>query len=124
MSAHNEFGKWGEDMAVAFLEKNDYAVRHRNWRFRHLEVDIIAVKGTEIIFIEVKTRRNDEFGDPIDAVDEKKMKNILHAADTYIKLYQIDNPIRFDIIAVTGDENDYKVEQIKDAFYPTMTKSI
>lgn len=124
MAAHNELGKWGEDRAVEYLEKHDYAVRHRNWRFHHLEVDIVAVKDGTIIFFEVKTRRSEEYGDAIDAVDEVKMKNVLRAADVYLKLFQIDNPVRFDILAVTGDANEFKVEQVEDAFYPTSCKSI
>lgn len=124
MAEHNTLGKWGENAAVAYLEKNDYAIRHRNWRFHHLETDIIAVKENEISFIEVKTRKNSDYGEPYDAVDSKKMKNLIRAADTYIKMYQIDHNIHFDIISVIGDENGFTIDHIKDAFYPTIIQNL
>ena len=58
MAAHNTLGKKGEDAAVAYLEQNGYTIRDRNWRKNHLELDIVAVKGDELIIVEVKTRSN------------------------------------------------------------------
>lgn len=124
MADHLALGKAGEDAAVAYLERNDYAIRHRNWRRGHLEIDIVAVKENEIIFIEVKTRKGDEYGDPYEAVDMKKASNLMRAADTYIRLYELDNSIRFDILSITGSENNFKIEHIKEAFYPTTIKRL
>jgi putative endonuclease len=124
MAEHNVLGKSGEDAAVAYLEREDYTIRHRNWRYKHLEMDIVAVKDNEVIFAEVKTRQSDEYGEPYDAVNPKKMRNLIRAADTYIKLYQLDNPIRFDIISITGGMGNFKIEHIKEAFYPTINKNL
>ncbi len=124
MAKHLELGKAGEDAAVAYLEKHDYGIRHRNWRRGHFEIDIVAVKGNEVVFIEVKTRKNEEFGDPYEAVDMKKASNLMRAADTYIRLYELDNSIRFDILSITGSENNFKIEHIKEAFYPTTIKRL
>ena len=58
MATHNALGKAGEDAAAAYLERNGYAIRHRNWRKNHLELDIVATKDNEVVIVEVKTRSN------------------------------------------------------------------
>lgn len=124
MAEHLMLGKAGEDAAVAYLEKNDYAIKHRNWRRGHLEIDIVAIKNDEVIFIEVKTRKDNDYGEPFEAVDAKKAARLMRAADTYIKLYELDQSIRFDIISVMGDGINFNVEHIKEAFYPTIIKRL
>lgn len=120
MAEHNELGIAGENAAVAYLERNDYVIRHRNWRRGHLELDIVAAKGNELIVIEVKTRQNANYILPQEAVNMQKIKHIVRATDTYIKLFGIDSPVRFDIISVTGMEEPFKIEHIQEAFYPPM----
>ena len=120
MAEHNELGKAGEDAAVAYLERNDYIIRHRNWRKGHLELDIVATKANELIVVEVKTRTNTDFSQPIDAVDLPKIKRTVRAADTYMKLFQIDVPVRFDIISVVGEIGAFRIEHITEAFYPPL----
>ena len=56
MAIHNELGRWGEDYAADFLAAQGYRIVERNWRFGHHDIDIIASKGNEIVFVEVKTR--------------------------------------------------------------------
>lgn len=120
MAAHNTLGKAGEEAAVAYLEKKGYFVRDRNWRKGHLEIDIIATNGKELIFVEVKTRKNTDYQEPQDAVDWKKIRHIVNAADSYIKLNRIDIPIRFDIVTVVGENNQFQIEHIEEAFYPPL----
>ena len=103
MAKHNDLGKAGENAAAAYLEKEDYLIRHRNWRKGHFELDIVAAKDNELVVVEVKTRSNTEFAQPEDAVDVPKIRRTVRAADTYIKLFQIDIPVRFDIITVVGE---------------------
>ena len=124
MAEHIILGKAGEDAAIAYLEKSNYGIRHRNWRRGHLEIDIVATKDSETVFIEVKTRKNNEYGDPYEAVDSKKAANLMRAADTYIKLYELDGPIRFDILSIVGEEGKFEIEHIKEAFYPTSIKRL
>ena len=102
MAKHNDLGKAGENAAAAYLEKEDYLIRHRNWRKGHFELDIVAAKDNELVVVEVKTRSNTEFAQPEDAVDVPKIRRTVRAADTYIKLFQIDIPVRFDIITVVS----------------------
>lgn len=117
MAKHNRFGKQGEDAATAFLVKQGYQIRERNWRSGHLELDIVASKGDELVIVEVKTRSNNYAQDPLDAVDNKKIRHIVRAADTYIKLAALDMNVRFDIITLVGSPEEFQIEHIEDAFY-------
>ncbi|MDL2211003.1 YraN family protein [Bacteroides sp. OttesenSCG-928-M17] len=120
MAEHNELGKAGEEAAVKYLERNDYIIRHRNWRRGHLELDIVAAKDNELIVIEVKTRKSNALSTPQEAVTKQKIRHTLLAADTYIKIHQIDDPVRFDIISVIGEEGHFQINHIEEAFHPTM----
>ncbi len=116
MATHNTYGKNGEDIAVAYLEKNGYTIRNRNWRWNREEIDIVAQKGDVLIIVEVKSRKNELFGLPEDAVDERKMHHIISSADAYVKKFCIDNPVRFDIISVIGDKEEHVIRHIENAF--------
>lgn len=96
------YGCQAEQYAAEYLLLNGYIIRERNWHPRnsHLEVDIIAQKGMVIVFVEVKARSGN-FMDPADAVDEKKMKNMIRAARIYLSSVHEDYEYRFDIITVT-----------------------
>ena len=118
MAEHNILGTFGEEEATAYLEANKYTIRHRNWRAGKKELDIIAEKDTELIVVEVKTRRDTRFAVPQDAVDDKKIRRIVAATDAYLRKFSLDLSVRFDIITVVGTENDYIIEHIKEAFYP------
>ncbi|WP_294628097.1 YraN family protein [uncultured Bacteroides sp.] len=120
MAKHNELGKAGEAAAAAYLERQGYVVRDRNWRKGHYELDIVAVKDQKLIIVEVKTRSNTQFAAPEDAVGLPKIRRIVRAADTYMKLYQIDIPVRFDIITVVGNEDSFRIEHMKEAFFPPL----
>ena len=118
MAEHNVLGKEGEDAACAFLESKGYSILDRNWRWRKLELDIIAeYKGT-LVVVEVKTRRNEDFGSPEQAVDNAKIRRIVQATDVYLKKFCIDLPVRFDIISVTGIIPPFQIEHIEEAFFP------
>ena len=110
MAEHNLLGKAGEDAAVQYLEQHEYTIRHRNWRKGHLE----------LIIVEVKTRTDTDFALPQDAVTPQKIRRTVIAADTYIKLFQIDASVRFDIITVVGKVGNFRIEHIKEAFYPPL----
>lgn len=117
MAHHNILGRSGEDAAVQFLIDNGYIIRHRNWRRKHLELDIVATLRDVLVVVEVKTRTDSEFAMPEDAVTARKIKRIVTAADTYIRLFEIDLPVRFDVITVLGNEENFTIEHIKEAYY-------
>jgi len=120
MATHNALGKAGEDAATEYLKQNGYTIRDRNWRKNRLELDIVAAKDGELIIIEVKTRSNTEYIEPQEAVDWQKIRHIVVAADAYIKHFCLDAPVRFDIITAVGEPERFRIEHIKDAFYPPM----
>lgn len=120
MAEHNELGKIGEETAAFYLEEKGYAIRERNWRKGHLELDIVAQQDAELVFVEVKTRATADFQEPQEAVDRKKIRRIVLAANAYIRQNDISLPIRFDIVTVVGDAGKFRIEHIEDAFYPPM----
>ena len=88
MAQHNQLGKWGEEIACEKLITEGYAICERNWRVGSYEIDIIAMKGNRIVFVEVKTRSND-YVDPLESIDNKKILYICRSANAYIKQYDI-----------------------------------
>lgn len=116
MADHNELGKKGEKLAVDFLTNNNYKILEKNYRYLKAEVDIIAQKGDVLIAVEVKTRSSNYFGDPQDFITPKKIKLLLSAIDYYVVQRDLDVEVRFDIIAILLQENETKIEHLKDAF--------
>ncbi len=114
MAEHNILGNKGEETAIAFLKKKGYQILHVNWRYGHYELDIVAFSEEELVIIEVKTRSEHSFFSPEEAVNRKKIRNIVAAADKYVKMFNINIPVRFDIISIIGN----KIEHLEDAFYP------
>ncbi len=123
MAAHNEFGKWGEDIAERHLKQKGYVIVERDWHLEHRDVDIIALTPDSrgIVFVEVKTRNNDFLVDPIEAVTPKKMRNIGYCANAYIKMRNIILEPRFDVITIVGKgPSDAQITHIEDAFNPCL----
>ncbi len=121
MAEHIETGKKGENIAAKYLITNGYTVLTRNWTAGHLELDIIAKKNNIIIIVEVKTRTgNLQMYDPAVAVNRQKQKQLIRAANRYILTYNIQDEVRFDIISVFINGNDYNISHLEDAFYPTL----
>jgi putative endonuclease len=100
MAQHHNTGNLGESMAENYLVSNGYIILHRNWRYAHWEVDIIAVKNGKLHFVEVKTRRTTTFGYPEEDVSRKKIKNLLNAAEEFLLQYPQWKLIQFDIISI------------------------
>jgi putative endonuclease len=102
MAAHNELGKWGEELAAEYLQRKGYVIVERDWKSGHRDIDIIAVDGDVVVFVEVKTRRNNVFGEPEDSVNYMKLRNLRAAINHYVKYKHLNNEIRFDVISITG----------------------
>ncbi len=116
MARHNDTGRWGEQIAADALVCEGFAIKERNWRLGHLEIDIIAQRGNEYVFAEVKTR-SDKDSDPLEAVGPRKIMNMVRAADAFLN-YHSDSlfEVRFDLFSISGTPDDYTVEHIPDAF--------
>ena len=117
MSKTLDFGKEGEDLAVAFLEAKGYLVLERNWRYQKAEIDILALKNGILAVVEVKTRITDFFGKPQDFVDRKKIGLLVRAVDAYVISRDLDVEVRFDIIGITGKGPSAQLEHLVDAFF-------
>lgn len=118
MARHNLLGSKGEMLAARYLLDKGYAVLHYNWRSGHKEIDIIARQRDVLVFVEVKSRSSEEFGSAADAVDYKKIKRLISAAESYILRNRVDLKFRFDIVTVVGNCEPYRIEHIEDAFHP------
>jgi putative endonuclease len=119
MPNNTQKGFEGEEIAVNYLLKSGYSVLERNWRTKHLEIDIIAKKNETLAIVEVKWRNSDVFGSPEEFVTKAKQKKIIKAAHFYLKKQGLDLETRFDIISIT-QHPELKIEHIKDAFYPLL----
>jgi len=120
MAKHNELGKLGEDIAHQFLLENGYKIINRNWVFAKKEIDIIAFKDEYLVFIEVRTRTSSNWEHPRESITPKKIRNIILAADAYIKETELDNPVRFDVVTCMPKKEGGKwdIELIEEAFIP------
>ena len=107
-----------ESLASTYLEKNGLRIVERNFRFGHKEIDIIALDGETVVFVEVKGRTGSGFGSPGESVTRAKMRNIMKVAEAYLLRREMANrPCRFDVVCVSLDDNrDARFEHIRNAF--------
>ena len=120
MAEHNLLGNKGEMLAARYLLDAGFAIHEYNWRSGHKEIDIVAQERDVLVFVEVKTRSSDAFGSAEEAVTPAKMRNLILAADAYIKKKDIDLDIRFDVVTIVGHDENRTISHIRDAFYPTL----
>lgn len=118
VAAEPKIGKQGEDFAVRFLQANGYKILARNYRQRFGEIDIVAEDKDTLVFVEVKTRRNNRFGDPFEAVDTRKQGKLSRMAQDYISRNNYeDRNARFDVIAIyLSTDTRPDVHHIPNAF--------
>jgi putative endonuclease len=118
MAEHNETGTKGEEMAADYLTNKGYEILEKNWRFKNLEADIIAIIAKTLVVAEVKTRKSNYFGEPETFVNKQKQSNLIKTAHEYIQRNNLDLEVRFDIISIITGTNPITVNHIEDAFYP------
>ncbi len=119
MYKKHEIGKWGESIVCQYLESENYDIVERNFDCKQGEIDIVAFDKNkkELVFIEVKTRTNYNYGSPAEAVNLPKQKHIYMAAKYYIYLNKIkDVFFRFDVIEVYTKNNMCRINHIKQVF--------
>lgn len=119
MAEHNKLGAKGEEIAKKYLQQKGFQIIDQNWRFgNNDEIDLIALDGDELVFIEVKTRSSNEFGEPEEFVNRKKQRFIVRAANFYIDKKDIDKEVRFDVVAIILNPFEENIRHIQDAFSP------
>ena len=121
MSSRNKdkLGRLGEKQAARFLKRRGYRILGRNVALGIGEIDLVARDGDELVFVEVKTRTDDDFGSPLLAVDRHKRHKLVQLARTYLAKHNIsDAPCRFDVIGITARDGrkDPEIELVRDAF--------
>lgn len=110
-------GRWGEQLAVRYLKRRLYQIVETNYRAPAGEIDIIARRGKILAFVEVKTRRGCRCGAAVEAVNERKQRQIVRTAQWYLaKQGQSSLQPRFDVIAIQTDETSHDLKHLKDAF--------
>lgn len=126
MAQHNNEGSWGEDIAANYLAKQGYVILERDWKFGRSKVDLDIIckspDGRQVVFVEVKTRSTKELTNPEDAVDVAKIRRMGRAADSYVKMRDVVEELRFDIVGIVGVEGgqDIQINHIEDAFNPLL----
>jgi len=111
-------GRAGEDLAASFLEGQGYRIVTRNYRKRFGEIDIIAEDGSDLVFVEVKTRSSNTFGSPLEAVDLRKQLRMARAALDYMSGSGLhDRSARFDVVAVhLRQDKPARIDHVRNAF--------
>ena len=117
LNSRQLFGKKSESLAAKHLKKHGYKILEQNYHTKMGEIDIIAKHKGVIVFIEVKARRSDRFGDPKWAVTHKKQQKISMAALQYLKATEQSNAsARFDVVSINSSGNTPAIEIVKNAF--------
>jgi putative endonuclease len=121
MSDLARIGRVGEKQAERFLKRNGYRMVTRNYSCDGGEIDLVALDGRTVVFVEVKTRSSDEHADPQDAVTPEKQRRLIRAAKAFIQQTRSqDRACRFDVVAITlaGDKPG-RIELFRNAFGPS-----
>jgi len=112
-----KLGCWGEDLAEKYLREEGYNIVDRNFRCRSGEIDIIAMDGTELVFVEVKTRRNLNFGLPCESVTALKIKRLKRAAAYYASSHPVKHSgVRLDVIEILMQHGTVYIHHIENVF--------
>jgi putative endonuclease len=114
-------GDRGEDAAAKFLKRRGYHILARGLDLPLGELDIVAVDGRTVVFVEVKTRRSDDAGRPEDAIDSRKEQRMTQAALAYLKSNRLlEYSARFDVVAIMwpDDARTPTIEHFRNAFSP------
>lgn len=121
MSDHLKTGAIGEGLARKHLEEAGYTIEETGYKYRRVELDIIAKQAGCLVFVEVKTRRGTGFGHPSLAVSRAKERNIAKVAQAYMRRIDHTWEVRFDIIAILlHSDGSHTLEHMEDAFFPGM----
>lgn len=111
------FGKTGEDLAAAELERRGYQILARRWRQRGGEIDIIALDGGALVFVEVKARDDHDYGDAAESVTMRKRQTIVRLARLYAaETRWLDRPCRFDVVTIHRDPGGPVITVYPNAF--------
>jgi putative endonuclease len=111
-------GDEGEELAAAYLQSKGYTILEQNYFFEHAEVDIVAFDENTIVFVEVKMRKNTNFGEPAEYVTPKKQKLVLKAAEAWLYERKMTGArVRFDVVGIVRHQNEAPdIQHYENAF--------
>lgn len=115
--SEKNLGLQGENWAETYLIGEGYMILERNYRYRKAELDIIAKKKDLLVVVEVKTRSENFMVPLAETINQKKIALLVSAADHYITSNNLDNEVRFDVLAITTTDGKPDIEHLPDAFY-------
>jgi putative endonuclease len=115
-----DLGRWGENQARRFLHGQGFTTIARNWRFGKGELDLVMADGRAIVFVEVKSRADEDFTPAITSITARKKRILLRTAKCFLKKYDIsDRPLRFDVVTVIPDDaGKPQIKHYRNAFRP------
>lgn len=116
-----DLGRWGENQARRYLHSQGFTTIARNWRFGKGELDLVMADGPAIVFVEVKSRTDEDFAPAKISITAKKKRTLLRTAKCFLRKYNIsDRPLRFDVVTVILDDDAGKpeIKHYRNAFVP------
>jgi putative endonuclease len=111
-------GRNAEQVAAGYLKARGYRIWKCNWRWGNKELDLVTLHRNELVIVEVKSRIENAVNDPSVVIDRIKERNIVLAAEAFIRLHGCSRPTRFDVIAVIYRNSGMEIEHLENAFYP------
>jgi len=98
-------GKTGESIARAYLEKKGYDIIEQNYRTKYAEIDLIAKKNNILVFVEVRTKTNEQYGTPEETINQKKLRKLYSNANAYVGFKKWEGQFRIDAICIVLDSS-------------------
>jgi putative endonuclease len=116
-AARQALGELGERIAERWLRRRGWRVVHRRFRSGHRDIDLVVEQAGVVAFVEVKARRGDRFGDPVEAVNWRKQRELARSAMVWIDRHgRPEESYRFDVIGVIVEGSRVRVRHVQDAF--------
>ena len=109
-------GRLAEADGVAWLQGHGFRILDRNVEYRAGEIDVVALEGDTLCFVEIKARATAQFGEAVRAVTRRKQRQIVAAASLFLATNPHDGPCRFDVLAMDGAQDGWRYTLLRDAF--------
>ena len=117
MKTPGMLGSRGEKLALKFLKTKKLDLQEKNYHCRYGEIDLIMWDQQYLVFIEVRYRKNNNFGGALESIDQQKQAKLRRSAQDYLIKHNTDQPpCRFDILCLSGNLNKPKYQWIQNAF--------
>ncbi len=116
MKTNREKGYYGESLAAKYLKEKNYEIIELNYYTPFGEIDLIAKKDNYLVFVEVKLRKDETFGNALEQISKTKQKRIIQSAECYLSEKELTMDCRFDYISLMYEKGTYRITHIEDAF--------